>query len=205
MPRLTRSSLVRSHARSLSLSALRLAPAADPPPAASDLPARPPHNKVPFAAPPGDESKGQLGQVYMPDMQLHDQRDPGPKIGLESVGGSALRWIQESFARSRFSFMAISTAVHPSTLPGGGPSSSHTGDDTISSGGEGPDRSASSSTSSSSTSAKKQREEGPSGEKYEWDERPLDDQERRGLYQLGGILAGGLFLGWATEPKYART
>lgn len=53
-------------------------------------------------------------------------------------------------------------------------------------------------------SAKKHREEGPSGEKYEWSERPLNDQERRGLYQLGGIFAGGLFLGWATEPNYAR-
>ncbi|GAA6000967.1 uncharacterized protein JCM10292_006518 [Rhodotorula paludigena] len=200
MLRLTRSSLVRSHTRSFSLSALRLAPAADPPPAASDLPARPPHNKVPFAAPPGDESKGQLGQVYMPDMQLHDQRDPGPKIPIVPDNYTTPSSDTDTFTPPSHE---ISTAVHPSTLPGGGPSSSHTGDDTISSGGEGPSHSASIS-GSSSASAKEPREEEPSGEKYEWNERPLDDQERRGLYQLGGILAGGLFLGWATEPKYAR-
>ncbi|GAA6049871.1 hypothetical protein JCM3770_004224 [Rhodotorula araucariae] len=85
---------------------------------------------------------------------------------------------------------AVSTAAHPSTLPGGGPSLMRSGDDAISGGGEGlgGDRGG----------------HGGREERFEFDDRPLTDDERRGLWVLGGIVAGGSFVGWATDPRRQR-
>ena len=37
--------------------------------ATADLPKAKPHDKVPFSAPPKDETKGELGQVHLPSME----------------------------------------------------------------------------------------------------------------------------------------
>lgn len=42
--------------------------AGTPTPAAADLPKQAPFDGVPFTAPPRDDTKGQLGQVFLPDM-----------------------------------------------------------------------------------------------------------------------------------------
>lgn len=85
---------------------------------------------------------------------------------------------------------AVSTAAHPSTLPGGGPSLQHSGDDSIASGGEGVGG-----------------EKGGHGgreQRHEFEDRPLSEDERRGLYILGGMLAGGYGLSYATDPRRHR-
>lgn len=84
----------------------------------------------------------------------------------------------------------VSTAAHPSTLPGGGPSLQHSGDDSIHSGGEG-------------VGGEKGGHGGSDG-RYEYEDRPLNEDERRGLYVLGGILASGYALSWSTDPTRHR-
>ncbi|GAA5922318.1 hypothetical protein JCM3775_005690 [Rhodotorula graminis] len=153
----------------------------------------PPHDGVAFQAPPpAEDLKGKaVGQVDLPDMAaieaVSEERAKIPtapdtyRTQASSPDAEPAPFIEPP---------AVSTAAHPSTLPGGGPSLQHSGDDSIASGGEGVGG-----------------EKGGHGgreERHEFEDRPLNEDERRGLYILGGMLAGGYGLSVATDPRRHR-
>ncbi|GAA5865915.1 hypothetical protein JCM8547_005756 [Rhodosporidiobolus lusitaniae] len=84
---------------------------------------------------------------------------------------------------------SVITASHPSTYPGGGPSLGAHGDD-VQEGKEGD--------STSSTPKDKDRSrDGYEGER-------LSEEDRKGLWKLGGIMAVGYVAGLITDPKWRR-
>ncbi|BGO99968.1 hypothetical protein NBRC10513v2_001405 [Rhodotorula toruloides] len=167
--------------------------------AAADLPVAPPHNSLPFAAPSAfedkDTTKGSgLGQVKMPDMERVER---GATRAEEEVG--RVPTAPDTYrtpSRSPDSdplpsnpMPSISTAAHPSTMPGGGPSSNVTGEDVL----------ADSETSSAANGG--HGGHGGHGKEHKGRDRPLNEQEKRGLYVLAGIVAGGLGLSTITAPR----
>ncbi|BGO89293.1 hypothetical protein NBRC10512_001700 [Rhodotorula toruloides] len=169
--------------------------ATGPKPSSTDLPVAPPHNSLPFAAPSAfedkDTTKGSgLGQVKMPDMERVER---GSLRAEEEVG--RVPTAPDTYRTSSSSpdsdslpsnpMPSISTAAHPSTMPGGGPISNVTGEDVL----------ADSETSSSADGGHGQ------GKGKDSRDRPLNEQEKQGLYVLAGIVVGGLGLSTITAPR----
>ncbi|GAA6062173.1 hypothetical protein JCM10212_005128 [Sporobolomyces blumeae] len=173
--------------------------------AAADLPKAPPHDKVPFSAPPKDETKGQLGQVFMPDMAEKPTVEP---IKIPSAPDSYRTSTSDSTTNSSsepsstdLSESKVHTVSAPSTYPAGGPSSmAGSADDTF----EGlpgdnelsasaNDAKAHTTGPSSSSSSNHDSSSSRAGE-------PLNHEERMGLVKLGGILFGGFVLSGLTRP-----
>ncbi|POY74295.1 hypothetical protein BMF94_2488 [Rhodotorula taiwanensis] len=119
----------------------------------------------------------------------------------------------------------VSTVAHPSTHHGGGPSLNKAGEegdailDGVSSKSHkakddgAKDSHASKSADSHSKSESKShsaksnshsKDDKKQSDKYEWEDRKLDAEEMRGLYLLGGMLAGGFVLSTLTQPGYMR-
>lgn len=124
----------------------------------------------------------------------------------------------------------VSTVAHPSTHHGGGPSLNKAGEegdailDGVSSksqkakddgakdshAAESADSHSKSESKSHSAKSNSHSKDGKSkddkkqSDKYEWEDRKLDAEEMRGLYILGGMLAGGFVLSTLTQPGYMR-
>ncbi|BGP45735.1 hypothetical protein JCM10450v2_001565 [Rhodotorula kratochvilovae] len=149
---------------------------------------------APFSDPPskaGDLKGKAAGQVDLPDMaEIERTTEVRAKI---PTAPDTYRDSSSSPDAEPAPFVpppAVSTAAHPSTLPGGGPSLQHSGDDAIATGGEG--------------LGGERGGHGGREERFEGEDRPLNDEERQGLWVLGGLLAGGSFVGWATDPRRQR-
>ncbi|GAA5879140.1 hypothetical protein JCM1840_006206 [Sporobolomyces johnsonii] len=162
---------------------VRLASTARPSPA----PKKAPHDKIPFTAPPVDTTKGKLAQVYLPDMApLEQVRTVAIKIpsAPDTYSTSSSTDSSDDFPTLHASPKII-TASHPSTYPSGGPSANALGDD-VQLGEAGDSRSA------------LPKEHDRSQDGYEG--RPLNAEEKRGLWKLAGIVGAGWGLSWATDP-----
>ncbi|BGP53641.1 hypothetical protein JCM8202_003589 [Rhodotorula sphaerocarpa] len=174
-------------------------------PAAADVVVKPGADKRPFAPPAErDETQGELGQVKMPDMESLGQRSEGRNEVKIPTAPDTYRTSSASSPDANGAATPpepaphaphFATAAHPSTYPGGGPSQNRAGQE--------------SDVVLDHSSAQKHRGGGGSSsssgqEKYEWSDRPLNADERRGLLVLGGIVAGGLFLGTVTQPGSLR-
>lgn len=87
---------------------------------------------------------------------------------------------------------SIYTAAHPSTMPGGGPSSNVTGEDVLADDNDVPPSSSS-------------RAQGRGGHEHDSSsssrERPLTHDEKQGLYTLAAIVSAGLGLSTLTAPR----
>ncbi|BGP29779.1 hypothetical protein JCM10296v2_001525 [Rhodotorula toruloides] len=189
-----RSSLLRR-----ALPAIRTYATSKPPSSPSssaDLPVAPPHNSLPFAAPATfedkDTTKGSgLGQVKMPDMERVERASLRDEEEVARVPTAPDTYRTPSSSPDTDPLPSnpmpsISTAAHPSTMPGGGPISNVTGEDVL----------ADSETSSSANGG-----HGGHGKEHKGHDRPLNDQEKQGLYVLAGIVAGGLGLSTITAPR----
>ncbi|BGP22541.1 hypothetical protein Rt10032_c08g3411 [Rhodotorula toruloides] len=177
---------------------------ATPAAAAADLPVAPPTDSRPFAPPAtfGEKDttgrKG-LGQVRMPDME-HVERGSG---GAEEEEVVRVPTAPDTY-RTRSSspdvdplpsnpMPSISTAAHPSTMPGGGPSSNVTGEDVLAD--------SENSGISHASEGKHHHGGGHGGKHGKGYDRPLNLEEKQGLYVLAGIVAGGLGLSTITAPR----
>ncbi|CEQ39822.1 SPOSA6832_01376 [Sporobolomyces salmonicolor] len=162
---------------------VRLASTARPSPA----PKKAPHDKIPFTAPPVDTTKGELAQVYLPDMApLEQERTVEIKIPSAPDTYSTSSHSADDFPTLHPSPQII-TASHPSTYPSGGPSANALGDD-VQPGEAGDSRSA----------LPKEQDRSQDGSSSEG--RPLGAEEKRGLFKLAGVVAAGWTLSWVTDP-----
>ncbi|GAA5980909.1 hypothetical protein JCM11641_005482 [Rhodosporidiobolus odoratus] len=134
-------------------------------------------------------SKGP-GEVVMPDMsRVESQVEYLASIPLAPDSYSASSSVAPAPVPS--SEPKVTTAAHPTTLPGGSSSISHastTGDDVQP--GESGDK-------SSSLLPKGADRNGKSNEEG----KPLKEEDKKGLWVLGGILGSGYALSVATDPN----
>lgn len=99
----------------------------------------------------------------------------------------------------------VATASHPSTYHGGGPSLNKAGQDgdvVVNQNSEG-ERNGKGKGERKNTDAESASQDGEDQKnyKYEWKDRRLDADEKRGLYLVGGMLVGGYVLSTLTERK----
>ncbi|GAA5978807.1 hypothetical protein JCM10908_004494 [Rhodotorula pacifica] len=200
-----------------------LTPDPDAKPAAADLPVKPAHDNLPFAAPSNkDETKGELGQVDMPDMgRVEDKSSEAAEFQVRIPTAPDTYRSSETSPDAPSEPVAhtpeVATASHPSTYHGGGPTLNKAGQDgdvVVDPLGEGEGDSKQKKAATSqpekdgksdeSASSEKDKERGEKSYKYEWKDRGLDDEEKRGLYLLGGMLVGGYVLSTVTQPGYLR-
>ncbi|GAA6016900.1 hypothetical protein JCM10207_007840 [Rhodosporidiobolus poonsookiae] len=150
-------------------------------------------------APPAPDTKGQLGQVEMPDMAAIEE-----EMEVRASIPSAPDAFHSSFSPSSSSTdetpaepaAQVITASHPSTYPSGGPSLNSQGDDVQ------PGQSGDSTTPlprESDRSGEGSSREGGSQSKAG---EPLTADEARGAWALAGILVGGWVVGTVTDPGW---
>ncbi|GAA5888042.1 hypothetical protein JCM16303_000190 [Sporobolomyces ruberrimus] len=198
--------------------------------AAADLPRAPPHEKIPFSAPPKDETKGDLGQVHLPAMQekyveqaLQIVRPPQFSPYTVFVTSPLTRYALAAQPSEPDAYRAPSksddfpslhpssnteklrTVASPTTHANGGPTlAANSADDTFE-GFEG-DHKLSASAEKEGT---KQTSKDDGAEKSEKKDRkedsheegePLSSEERMGLFKLGGFIFGAWVLGGLTRP-----
>ncbi|GAA5850881.1 hypothetical protein JCM3766R1_005911 [Sporobolomyces carnicolor] len=165
--------------------------------ATSDLPRASPHDKVPFSAPPRDDTRGELGQIHLPDMSDPRSSSVEPialKIPLEPDAYTIPRNKSEDDGFPSLREPEVHTVAARSTYPDGGPVLvSNSADDTFEAF-EGDHKlgakvDASPSHRSSSSSSSENEESSSSSES---EGRPLNSEERSGLVKLGGIV----FVAW---------
>ncbi|GAA5996866.1 hypothetical protein JCM5350_005906 [Sporobolomyces pararoseus] len=175
----------------------------------ADLPRAKPHEKIPFSAPPRDETKGDLGQVHLPSMVEKLEEVP-MKIPSEpdayqiSSSPSSPSSSSEDPSSSSSSTPKLHTVSSPSTYPKEGRPTlaANSADDTFE-GLPGDHKLPASAvgkleeqTSSSSSKEEKGSESSSRGGEGE----PLSQEDKVGLFKLGGILLGGWILSGLTRP-----
>ncbi|GAA5968817.1 hypothetical protein JCM3765_001275 [Sporobolomyces pararoseus] len=185
----------------------------------SDLPRAKPHEKIPFSAPPKDETKGDLGQVHLPSMVENVQELPmkipsepdayqisssSQETSPSSTSSSSEDPSSSSSSSSSTSTPKLHTVSSPSTYPKEGRPIlvGESADDTFE-GFEGDHKlpaSAVNSKQTSSSSSEKDSSSSSSGGKGEGEGEPLNQEDRIGLFKLGGILVGGWILSGLTRP-----
>lgn len=209
-------------------------------PAAADLPVKPAYDNVPFAAPTNkDETRGQLGQVDLPDMEKveHEAEEEftvrivsflSAIASIEVLLTSSLALFPRAQPTAPDTYRSaetspdapsdpvghapqVATASHPSTYHGGGPSLNKAGQDgdvVVNQHGEGERKSEgrgekkkNDDGARSTQGQQKSEEQDKKSYKYEWKDRRLDADEKRGLYIVGGMLVGGYVLSTLTERK----
>ncbi|SCV73527.1 BQ2448_7453 [Microbotryum intermedium] len=93
-----------------------------------------PHDGVPFAAPPRDETKGQLGQVFLPNMAQIEYVAPAPiQIPGEPDNYSLLSTDQtlDSYPHLHDPTPKVFTVTSKETHLGGGPESAASREDPV--------------------------------------------------------------------------
>ncbi|GAA5911575.1 uncharacterized protein JCM6883_002412 [Sporobolomyces salmoneus] len=196
--------------------------------AAADLPRAPPHDKIPFSAPPKDETRGDLGQVHLPDMTDRKIEPIALKIPAEpdsyrtnskevSSSESQLEEDGDQFPTMREP--KVHTVSAKETYHGGGPSvAANSADDTFEAF-EGDHKLAAQAQAQSQSTREdgKEKEHGHhekggkshshssskgkgKGDHHQFEGKALNEEERKGLYKLGGILVAGWVLGGLTRP-----
>ncbi|KAK4702523.1 hypothetical protein P7C70_g3699, partial [Phenoliferia sp. Uapishka_3] len=172
---------------------------------------RHPVDKIAFKAPEADTTRGELGQVYLPDMSVHYIEN----MSISSDGAlvpSAYVWqltscsilqptapdnytlsssAPDASAFPSFRAPQVFTAASLTTHPGGGPSH----------GSEGADDAILGEAGDSTSSIPKSQDISTKQIPFEPVERDLTAEESMGLVGLGAILVGGYLLGGLAEKK----
>ncbi|GAA6012180.1 hypothetical protein JCM11491_001777 [Sporobolomyces phaffii] len=203
--------LARSSPTSLvRIDSLRLASSV----AAADLPRAPPHDKIPFSAPPKDETKGDLGQVDLPDMtertvehalKIPSEPDAYRASEPASESGGSFPSLQRAAADK------LHTVAHPSTHPNGGPSLAATSADDTFEGFQG-DHTLSASAAKDGVQPTSKGDRDGAGRQHghrsrddgskdgEGEQQAWSQEDNVGLLKLGGIVVVGWVLGGLTRP-----
>ncbi|GAA5933180.1 uncharacterized protein JCM15063_002319 [Sporobolomyces koalae] len=173
--------------------------------AAADLPRAPPHDKIPFSAPPKDETKGDLGQVHLPAM---DEKPVQASLQIplepDSYRAPSASSSSSEFPTLQPSSAKVITASDPSTYPQPPSHAATSADDTFEAF-EGDHKLAASAASTEhSDQTSRDRSTGTSRDETHSDQghegQPLSQEDRVGLLKLGGIVVGGYILSGLFRP-----
>ncbi|KAK4053002.1 hypothetical protein OIO90_004126 [Microbotryomycetes sp. JL221] len=160
-------------------------------PTVKDVPRPAPHDSVPFKAPPVDTTQGQLGQVFMPDMDAIE-----PIVESQTRIPADPDTFQEPTNRDDdFPFLhepRVFTTSHPQTFPDA-PSHGSKRDDVVI-------EQLNSEDEIHSSKVPKEQDVN-SHYKYQYEDSPLSDQDKKGAIKLVGLLVAGWLLGGINETR----